>query len=107
MVYTDAVLVPGDVTVIVMFPTAPALADAVKVTESSSPPSAVRHPIVQLAPWPLIVPIAASATTDTVVPAAIGLPLKSCTVKLIPPVLTGAGAAGEWVSVRAVGGGPP
>jgi hypothetical protein len=101
MVYIDWVWVPGDVTVIVMLPTAPAVPAAVNVTERFSPPAKalldvgapLRHPIVNETPGPLIVPMAASAVTATVVPAAIGLPFPSITVKLIAPVLGAAGGA--------------
>ena len=89
-----AVWVPGEVTVIVMLPTAPALAPAVKVAVRLSPPSAVRHPMVQDTPDPLTVPMAVSAVTLTVVPAAMGLPFASTTLKLIEPVTAGAGDAG-------------
>src|ERR1700722_593094 len=105
---TDTVLVPGDVTEIVMLPTAPELVDAVNATVrlsaaalgGAAPGQPERHPIVQLAPEPEIVPMAASAVTVTVVPAAIGLPFASCTVKLIVPTLVTAGVVVLGLIVR-------
>ena len=93
---TVTVFVPGDVTEIVMLPLAPAVAVAVNVTERVSPPPVVaggskggpdrvRHPMVQDAPGPVIVPMAHSAVTLIVVPAAIGLVFKSSTLKAIEP----------------------
>ena len=92
-------MVPGDVTEIVMLPEAPEFVPAVKVTPSVSAaglfrsgPPPDRQPIVQVV-CPLTVPMPESAATVTVVPAAIGLPLVSCTlnvneVALVAPPLT-------------------
>src|SRR5450755_599859 len=86
---TDFTDVLGDVTVTTRLPVPVTPVVVEKAAEKSAPPIVASQPIKPGVSWVNVAPVFPLGANDiaTVVPAAIELPLRSCTLKTSVPVL--------------------